>query len=307
MGRAIEHGGYDVEGGVHRAHSEPGQAAFGLAVLKHHGGRGGHGRGGALHAEGLQLVAVRNAVHFAHNQGFDVFVVDRLFLVGQGLDGLEHGLELVVAQGGVAQGLQLVAHGVAARMLADDKIGAGAADGLRGHDFVSFAVFEHTVLVDAGFMGEGVAAHNGLVGRNGLTDDHGQQPAGREKLFGPDVGIKPEHVVPHLEGHDHFLQRGVARPFADAGQSHLGLSGSGLEGGQSVGHAQPQVVVAVHAEHGLVGVGGVLDDVADKVGVDVGNGIAHGVGQVDGGGSGLDDLGHHPDQKVRVRARGVLG
>ena len=41
------------------------------------------------------------------------------------------------------------------------------ADVLRVDYFVALAVLQHTILMDAGRVGEGVAAHDGLVGLHG--------------------------------------------------------------------------------------------------------------------------------------------
>ena len=65
--------------------------------------------------------------------------------------------------------------------------------------------------------------------------------------------------------------------------------------------------MAVHAENGLVAVGRVLDDVLDEGREFVRLGIAHGIGQVDGGRPGLDGRLHHPAEEILVRTGGVLG
>ena len=192
-------------------------------------------------------------------------------------------------------------------MLADDEVALVAAHGLRGHDLVGLAVLKHAVLMDAGLMGKGVGAHDGLVVGDGLTDGHGEQAAGRIELLGDDAVLQTVVVLAHAQGHGQLFEGGVARALADAADGHLGLTGTHAEGGQGVGHGQAQVVVAVHAEDGLVAVGRVLDDVADEVGEFLRLGIAHGVGQVDGGGAGLDGGLHHAAEEVTFGTGGVLG
>ena len=78
-------------------------------------------------------------------------------------------------------------------------------------------------------------------------------------------------------------------------------------GAQAVGDGKPNVGVTVYAEHGVVGIRGVFDDVFDQLAVFAGLGIADGIGHVDGGGPGVDDLGEHADEEVRIGTRGVLG
>ena len=63
-------------------------------------------------------------------------------------------------------------------MLAQDKVGAGNADVFRPHDLVRRAILEHAILVDAGFMGERVAADDRLVALHGQPRDHREHPAG---------------------------------------------------------------------------------------------------------------------------------
>ena len=161
--------------------------------------------------------------------------------------------------------------------------------------------------MDAGLMGKGVGAHDGLVVGNGLADGHGEQAAGRIELLGDDAVLQAVVVLAHAQGHGQLFKGGVAGAFADAADGHLGLAGPHAEGGQGVGHGQAQVVVAVHAEDGLVAVGRVLDDVADEVGEFLRLGIAHGIGQVDGGGTGPDGGLHHAAQEVTLGTGGVLG
>ena len=192
-------------------------------------------------------------------------------------------------------------------MLADDEVRGLAADGLGRHDFVGFAVLQHAVLMDAGLMRKGVAAHDGLVGGDGAADDERQQAAGRIELLVLDAAVHAVHVGADLHRHDDFFQRGIARTFADAAKGHFGLTGTVLDSAQAVGDGEPKVVVTVHAEHGLVGIRGVFDDVFDQLAVFVGLGIADGVGDVDGGGPGVDDLGEHADEEIRIGARGVFG
>ena len=175
-------------------------------------------------------------------------------------------------------------------MLADDKVALGAAHGLRRHDLVGLAVLEHAVLVDAGLVGKGVGADDGLVVRDGLADDHGEQAAGGVELLGLNVAFEAVVVLAHAQGHGDLLEGGVAGALAYAAEGDFGLAHADAEGGQGVGHAEAEVVVAVHGEDGLVGAGRVFDDVVQQLDVLGGLGVAHGVGQVDGGRSGLDGV-----------------
>ena len=96
------------------------------------------------------------------DQRLDVLVEDVLLAVGEILEAAEGVLEGVVAEL-EAELVQLLAEGVAAGMLAHDQRGRLHADVLGPHDLVGLRVLEHAVLVDAGFVGEGVLADDRLV------------------------------------------------------------------------------------------------------------------------------------------------
>jgi len=64
--------------------------------------------------------------------------------------------------------------------------------------------------------------------------------------------------------------------------------------------------MAVHREHRLVAVRNALDQLADGVTELLGNGVADGVGNIDGAGAGIDDLLDNPAEKIDFRAAGIL-
>ena len=95
-------------------------------------------------------------------------------------------------------------------------------------------------------MQKGVAAHNGLVQRRGLTDDGIDGLAGTVDLGGVQPGLIGEEAGTGAHGHDHFLQRGVAGPLAQSVDRALDLPRAAHDAGQGVGHRHAQVIVAVH-------------------------------------------------------------
>ena len=56
------------------------------------------------------------------------------------------------------------------------------------HNFVGHAVFEHAVLVDARFMGKGIAADNRLVGGHRYPDKRTEQATATGQLRGIHTG-----------------------------------------------------------------------------------------------------------------------
>jgi hypothetical protein len=101
------------------------------------------------------------------------------FLVGQGLELFEDRFQFLFGQV-VAQGLEMGVQGVAARMLAQDQLVAAQADGLGLHDLIGHGIFEHAVLVNAGFVGKGIGADDRLVGLDHDAGDHAYQTAAGE-------------------------------------------------------------------------------------------------------------------------------
>jgi len=111
----------------------------------------------------LDLDTVRATGQGVIDEGDTVVVEHVLFLVGEVLEAAERSLRGVLAEV-VAQRFQLLAERMAARMLARSPgWSPPLPDVLRPHDLVGLGVLEHPVLVDAGLVGEGVLADDGLV------------------------------------------------------------------------------------------------------------------------------------------------
>ena len=75
----------------------------------------------------------------------------------------------------VAQVLQARLEGVPAGVLAQHQPRLADADHLGPHDLVGLLVLEHAVLVDAGLVGKGIRADDGLIGLDGdagVVADH---------------------------------------------------------------------------------------------------------------------------------------
>ncbi len=162
------------------------------------------------------------------------------------------------------------------------------------------------VLVDPALVGEGVGAHDRLVGLDREAGQVAHQAAGRRDLLGLDAARElGELRGARPEGHHDLLQRRVAGALAEAVDGDLHLARAGLHGGQGVGRGQAQVVVAVDGDGG-VAADQVVDpaDEAPELGRD---GVAHRVRDVDRGGAGAHDRLVDLEQELRVGAGGVLG
>ena len=182
------------------------------------------------------------------HQNLQVPIGNFPLLVGQVLEGLEH-LGHILSREGVAQIFQSGLKACPAAELAQHQGVSGDAHPFRLHDFVGGAVFQHAVLVDARCVAESVFPNDGLVGLNGHAGDAADHAAGPVDLSGVGVDRNPEMVLPGIQSHDDFFQRGVAGPLADSVDAALHLAGAELDCDKAVGHGQTQVVVAMDADH----------------------------------------------------------
>src|SRR5215218_66741 len=87
----------------------------------------------------------------------------------------------------VAELLEGVLEGVAARVLAEEDVRPFETDVFFGHDLERSPVFEHAVLVDARFVQKGVASHDGLIRRDVVARDIGDHAACVGELAGLDA------------------------------------------------------------------------------------------------------------------------
>ena len=254
----------------------------------------------------FQLEDVGGLHEIFRDQDFQVFINDVFLLIAQVLELAEDQVDFRLGKI-IADGLEAVPQGVTAGVLAQNKRAAGHAHGFRPHDFIGHGVFQHAVLMNAGFMGKGIGADNGLVGLDDHTRQQADQSAGGIDQRGVDVGVQGQAVVPGAHGHDDLFHGGVAGPFTDAVNGHLGLPGAGRQGGQGIGRGQPQVVVTMDADDRPVAVGGVRFNVFDQLREFVRYGIPHRIGNIDGRGAGFNDGLEDFAEKIPVAAGGVFG
>jgi hypothetical protein len=133
-----------------------------------------------------------------------------------------------------------VHEGVAAGVLAHHQRGLLHADGLRRHDLVGLGVLEHAVLVDAGLVGEGVAADDRLV------ELHRERVAA-ETSFEARVSMVVSILVQNgntslrtLHRHHDLFERGVAGPLADAVDGAFDLPRAAVHAGSEFATAMPR-------------------------------------------------------------------
>ena len=141
---------------------------------------------------------------------------------------------------------------VASAVLTQYQLAFGNADGARVDDFVGGFFLEVAVLMDAGLVREGVAAHNCLIGLRPEGDDGAEQFAGGIEMLGVDSRVVGVAIGARLEDHHDLFKRAVARALANPVDGAFDLACAGLDGGERVGNGEAEIVVAVYADDGAI-------------------------------------------------------
>src|SRR5215217_3263988 len=171
-----------------------------------------------------------------------------LFVVGDLLETCEGPFENLAFKG-VAKLFEGVLEGVAARVLAEEYVGAFEPDVLWRHDLERAPVFQDAVLVDPRLMQERVAAHDRLVRRHLVAGYVGDHAARIGELSGIHAELDAIVVSACDERHYDLLQRGVPGPLPYPVYRYLDLPGPSLHPRQGIRYREPQIVVAVNREH----------------------------------------------------------
>ena len=193
------------------------------------------------------------------------------------------------------------------RVLAQNDL-VGAQPHILGlHDLVGLPVRQHAMLVNAGFMSEGVRPHDRLVARRMGVGRLAQGPARRHDLTGVDAGRQVEHVPAGADRHDGVLQRAIARPFAYAIDRALDLTGAAAHGGQRVGDRHAQIIMTMSGEDHVRPSGDLVAEVLEQLVDLIRRRIAHRVWHVECGRPRFGGDGERFDQEAPLGADGVLG
>ncbi len=184
--------------------------------------------------------------------------------------------------------LKLVAQCRAARVFAHNEVCLGQPHIFRAHDLECLGVLEHAILMDAGFVREGVLADNGLVelDREAAHGCHAARDV--HDLGAVDAGLIGHDVIADLQGHDHFFESRIASAFTKAVDRALDLARTCFDSGEAVGGGHPQIVVTVGGKNHIVRAGHVFDQLADQFGALARGSIADRIRNVDRGGTAFD-------------------
>src|SRR5579862_1408275 len=175
------------------------------------------------------------------------------------------------------------------------------------HDFVSRALLQESVLMDAGFVREGIFADDGFVALNVNAGERRNQARRRDDALGIDFRvIAAEKILARAQRHYDFFERRIPRALADAVDRTFDLARAVLHAGETVRDGQSQIVVAVHGDDRLLDVRNFRDQRVNDRAVLVGHGVADGVRNVDGRRAGFDGGFDDFAQKFRLRSAGVF-
>ena len=137
-----------------------------------------------------------------------VFFYHFFFCVGDFEEALVKRIDVVPIER-VSYLLETEGEGAASAAGGEDDTGFICSDFIGIDDLVGRRVFQETVLVNTGGMGEGVGSDDGFIGLNGHTHRIGYEAAKRVELFCIDIRIKSELFV-LFDDHDDFFEGGVA-------------------------------------------------------------------------------------------------
>src|SRR5680860_1287441 len=143
--------------------------------------------------------------------------------------------------------LERIGERVAARMLAEHDARALEPDIDRIHDLVGGPFGHHAVLVDPGFMSEGVGADTRLVRGHRIAGEHRDEPRSACDLLRVNDRVAPADRLASAQCHHYFLERAVPGSLAYAIDGDLDLSSPRPHPRQCVGYGESEVVMGMDA------------------------------------------------------------
>ncbi len=176
--------------------------------------------------ERLEHIALGRLPHLLGDERLQVERGDLLLLVGNLLEARERLVERIAFDLEAELGERIVQRVPPGVLSEHDRVRL-QADLARVHDLVGGALLEHPVLVDAGLVGEGVAADHGLVRLHRIAGEARDHAAGPRQLAGVDPCVQPVDVATGPKQHHDLLQRAVPGALADPVHGALHLAGAG--------------------------------------------------------------------------------
>ena len=151
-------------------------------------------------------------------------------------------------------------------------------------------------------MSERARTDNRFVGRDRHVANLADGLAGAPDFVVIDACVHVHDVFAHFDRHDHFFQRTVACAFADAVHRAFYLTRAGVHRRDSIANGQTQVIVGVYRDNGFINIWYAVIQTGNDVGKLKRHGVADGIRDVDGSGSGINSGFHNTGQIVNRRA-----
>src|SRR5271157_1315051 len=103
------------------------------------------------------------------------------------------------------------------------------------HDLVRGLMLQHSILMNARLMCEGVRADNRLVGLDNDARVIADELADTRYLCGVNVRIQSKDGMTRLERHDNLFERGISRAFTNPVDGDFCLPRASTDASQCVG------------------------------------------------------------------------
>jgi hypothetical protein len=123
-------------------------------------------------------------------------------------------------------------------MLAQNQLVLRPADILRPHDFVGFAVLQHAVLMNPGFVGKGIGTDHRLVRLHRVAGNLRNQAWKPAQSASHRYGFDRKYIATRAHRHHDFFQRSIASALAKTVDRALDLPCAGQYRGQRIGDSQ---------------------------------------------------------------------
>ena len=192
-------------------------------------------------------------------------------------------------------------------MLSKHNQAARHTDGFRRHDFVCHRGLEHSVLMDSRFVSKCIRTNDRFVHLNRFARDLAEHLARTVQFLGFDSCGGVVIALPRVDRHNDLFQRCVPGALADSIDGAFHLARPVFNRGKAVGDGEPEVVVAVCTDRDAIRILQAVTQGAYKQSIFDRRLIAHRIGNVDDGGSGVDDSIEHRTKIIELCSARVLG
>ena len=119
--------------------------------------------------------------------------------------------------------------------------------------------------------------------------------------------ITGEKILASPYRHHNLLQRSVAGTLTQAIYSAFNLSRSVHDCRQGICYRQPEVVMAMHRKHHLIGIGYTLAQGMNELSKLLRHRVANGVGYIHGGGTRINNRLQNTAEECDIRAACIFG